>query len=69
MRDRGTVLCQAQCRSVNYITLKAHCDGDFAVYWSKVLKYLTKNLFSNMKSLLQHRERRYETIFPSKNKL
>ena len=30
--------------------------GDFAVFWSKLLKYLTKNLFANMKLLLEHRE-------------
>ena len=36
--------------------LKGHCHGDFAVFWSKLLKYLTKNLFCNMKLLLQYRE-------------
>lgn len=25
--------------------LKGHCHGDFAVFWYKLLKYLTKNLF------------------------
>ena len=29
--------------------LKGHCHGDFAVCWSKLLKYLTKNVFSDMK--------------------
>ena len=36
--------------------LKGHCHGDFAIFSSKWLKYLTKNLFSNMKLLLEHRE-------------
>ena len=35
---------------------KGHCHGDFAVFWFKELKYLTKNLSANMKSLLEHRE-------------
>ena len=30
---------------------RRHCHGDFAVFSSKWLKYLTKNLFSNMKFL------------------
>ena len=34
--------------------LKGHCRGDFAVFLSKQLKNLTKNLFSNMKLLLEH---------------
>ena len=29
--------------------LMGHCYGDFAVFWSKILKYLTMNPFSNMK--------------------
>ena len=36
--------------------LKGHCHGDFAIFSSKWLKYLTKNLFSNMKLLFEHRE-------------
>ena len=32
--------------------LKGHCHGDFAVFWSKLLNYLTKNLFCNMTLLL-----------------
>ena len=36
--------------------LKGHCHGDFAVCWSKMLKCLTKNIFSNIKLLLEHRE-------------
>ena len=39
-----------------FCTLKGHCHGDFAMLLSKWLKYLTKNLFSNMKLLLEHRE-------------
>ena len=38
-------------------SFKVHCHGDFAIFWSKLLKYLTKNLFCNMTLLLQHRER------------
>ena len=36
--------------------LKAHCHDDFAVFWSKPLNYFTKNLFYNIKLLLQHQE-------------
>ena len=36
--------------------LKGNCHGDFAIFSSKWLKYLTKNLFSNKKFLLEHRE-------------
>ena len=39
-----------------FFMLKGHCHGDFAIFSSKWLKYLTKNLFSNMKLLLEHRE-------------
>ena len=34
--------------------LKGYCHGDFVVFWSKQLKYLTKNVFSNMKLFLEH---------------
>ena len=37
--------------------LKGHCYRDCAVRWLKVPKYLTQNLFSNMKLLLQHGEK------------
>ena len=36
--------------------LKGHCHGNFAIFWSKLLKYLTKSLFFNMKLLIQHWE-------------
>ena len=36
--------------------LKGHCHGNFAMFWSKPLKYLTKSLFFNMKLLIQHWE-------------
>ena len=36
--------------------LKEHYHGDFPVCYPKRLKYLTKNLFSNMKLLLEHGE-------------
>ena len=49
--------------------LKGHCHGDFAIFSSKWLKYLTKNFFSNMKLLLEHREGNYQGIFRGKNKL
>ena len=32
------------------------CHGDFAVVWSKLIKYFTKNLACNMKLLLHDRE-------------
>ena len=35
---------------------EGHCHGDFAVYWSKLLRYLTKNLFNNMELSLEHRD-------------
>ena len=44
--------------SIDYFVsgLKGHCHGDFAVFWSKLLKHLTKNLLANMKLFLEHRE-------------
>ena len=36
--------------------LKGHWHGNFAIFWSKPLKYLTKSLFFNMKLLIQHWE-------------
>ena len=36
--------------------LNGHCHGNFAVFRSKLLKYLTKSLFFNMKLLIQHWE-------------
>ena len=45
MEDKGSVL-----------SLKGHCHGDLAAFWSKLFKYLTKNLFCNMKLFLQHWE-------------
>ena len=36
--------------------LKGHCHDNFAMFWSKPLKYLTKSLFFNMKLLIQHWE-------------
>ena len=36
--------------------LKGHCHGNFAIFWSKPLKYLTQSLFFNMKLLIQHWE-------------
>ena len=32
---------------------KGNCPVNFIVLWSKLLNYLTKNLFSNMRLLLQ----------------
>ena len=45
------------------LALKGHCHGDFAIFSSKWLKYLTKNLFSNMKFLLEHREGNIKGFF------
>ena len=42
--------------SESIVPLKGHCHGDFAVCMPKLLKYLTKNLFFNLKSLLEHQE-------------
>ena len=42
--------------SVNNEEFKGLCHGNFAVFWSKLLKYLPKNLFCKMKLILQHRE-------------
>ena len=52
-----------------YVILNGHCHGDFAVFWSKQLKYLTKNLFSNMKLFLEHWKENTKGIPPRKNKL
>ena len=43
--------------------LKGHCYGDFGVCWSKVLKYFTKKLYSDMKLLLEHREENMKRFF------
>ena len=41
---------------IPFFGVKRELPPRFAVCWSRLLKYLTKNLFSNMKSLLEHRE-------------
>ena len=41
--------------------LKGHAHGDFAVFWSKLLKYFPKNLFCFMKLPLPHREENIKT--------
>ena len=46
--------------------LKGHCYGDFAVCWLKQLKYLTKNLLINMKSLLEHRVENMKWFLPGR---
>ena len=43
--------------------LKGHCHGDIAIFSSKWLKYLTKNLFSNKKFLLEHQEGNIKEFF------
>ena len=45
---------QTSVNSAGYIEcyLKGHCHDDFAVFWSKLHKHLTKNLFANMKLLV-----------------
>ena len=47
-----------QAYEINYCAggLNGHCHGNFAVIWSKLPKYLTKNPFPSMKLLLEHRE-------------
>ena len=42
--------------------LKGHCHGDFAVFWSKLLRHLTKNLFADVKLLLEHRKENIKGI-------
>ena len=34
--------------------LEGHCHRDFSVFWSKLLNYLTRYLFANIKLLLEH---------------
>ena len=36
--------------------LKGLCHTDFAVFWSKLLRHLTKNVSANMKLLAEHRQ-------------
>ena len=43
--------------------LKGHCHGNFAIFWSKPLKYLTESLFFNMKLLIQHWEENTKVFF------
>ena len=52
-----------------YEAAMQHCHGSFTIFLSKWLKYLTKNLFSNMKLLLEHREGNIKDFYPGKNKL
>ena len=33
----------------DFRNLKGHCHDDFAVFWSKLLKSFTKNLFFDIK--------------------
>ena len=49
------LVCTVDKQSVPQ-TLKGHCHGNFAIFWSKLLKCLTKSLFFNMKLLIQHWE-------------
>ena len=42
--------------TIKKYNLKGHCHGDFAACWSKLFKYLTKNLFSYLKLFLGHRK-------------
>ena len=46
--------------------LKGKYQGDFAVFCSKLLKYLTKNRFSNMKMLLERREKNIKAFIQEK---
>ena len=47
-----------QAVAIMYLALlKGHCRGDFAVFWSKQLKYLTKNFFPNMILLFEGRKK------------
>ena len=43
-------------RDCSAVSGQRHCHGNFAIFWSKPLKYLTKSLFFNMKLLIQHWE-------------
>ena len=46
---------------------QAFCHEEFAVFWSKQLKYLTKNLFANMKLLLENQEENIKGFFRGEN--
>ena len=52
----GSWLVKYNCRLRSLRNSKGYCHDDFAVVRSKLLKYLTKNPFSNIKLLLEHRE-------------
>ena len=56
----GAVAFVSVLRRENHVItvchFKGHCPEDFSVFWSKLLKYLTRYLFVNIKLLLQHRE-------------
>ena len=58
------VSCQWQCSMVllpliflDAWLLKGQCHGDFSVFWSNLLKYVTRYLFSNIKLLFEQREK------------
>ena len=60
--------CISSCRRKGSCsgTLKGHCHGDFAIFSSKWLKYLTKNPLS---IAVRVPRRKYQGISPGKNKL
>ena len=43
--------------NLRHYWLKGHCHSDFPVCWSKLLKNLITNLFSDIKLLLGHQEK------------
>ena len=51
--DKGLDCCATEAGPVNAITLKGHCHGD-VVCCAKLLKYLRKNLFSNVRLILEN---------------
>ena len=62
----GLTFGQCHDNCVRSLVLKGRCHGDFAVCWSKLLKSLSKNLFSNLKLLLEHRKENMKLFSPRK---
>ena len=61
-----TLLILSQFLTFGMQYLKGHCQDDLPVFWSKLLKCLTKNLFCKMKLLLQHREENIKAFLEGK---
>ena len=54
-RDFPSILKRGPIQVIKQVC-DSHCHGDFVTFWSKLLQYLRKNLFSNIKLFLETME-------------